>query len=123
MLCGGVVIKKNIFAVIGGLLVGFINGLLGAGGGIILVPLMELLGVKGKKSHATTLAAIVPLSIISYCIYLYNGRVSLSAPLPYLLPGAIGAMIAGVIMVGIDIKWLKLIFGALLIWGGIQSLI
>ena len=105
----------------GGIGVGFLNGLLGAGGGIILVPLMESLGVTGKKSHATTLAVIVPLSILSFGIYLSKGWVSPIAPLPYLLPGVIGAVMGGMAMGKVNLKWLKLIFGLLLIWGGVQS--
>ena len=119
-MCGDC-LKKKGKAVLGGLGVGFLNGLLGAGGGIILVPLMETLGVKGKKSHATTLAVIVPLSLLSFAIYLSKGWVSPIAPLPYLLPGMIGGVIGGMIMGKVDLKWLKLLFGALLIWGGVQS--
>lgn len=114
-------ISKNK-CILGGLGVGFLNGLLGAGGGIILVPLMEYMGITGKKSHATTLAVIVPLSFISFVIYWWNGWVSLLAPLPYIIPGMLGGILGGKLMTKMSLGYLKIIFGLLLIWGGLQSL-
>ena len=41
-------------------------GLIGIGGGIIMIPCMiSFLGVSQHKAHATSLAAIAPLAVIS----------------------------------------------------------
>lgn len=61
---------------------GVINGLLGAGGGMVVVPLLSALGVRGKKSHATALMVIVPLSLVSAILYLVQGRVTVMDACP-----------------------------------------
>lgn len=109
-------------AALGGVAVGILNGLLGAGGGMVLVPLMELLGIGGKKSHATSLAVIVPLSVLSATIYLWRGWFTPADALPFLLPGLLGAVAGGLLMGKIKVKWLKVAFGMLLIWGGVKNI-
>ena len=115
-------VKKKTKAAMGGVAVGLLNGLLGAGGGMVMVPLLELLGVKGKKSHATSLAVIIPLSVLSAGLYLWRGWFSLGDALPYLLPGLLGAVLGGWLMGRLPTRLLKLAFGALLIWGGATNI-
>ncbi|MEG0853549.1 MAG: TSUP family transporter [Angelakisella sp.] len=115
-------VSKGIKAALGGVAVGILNGLLGAGGGMVMVPLMEWLGVKGKKSHATSLAVIVPLSVLSAGLYWWQGWFSPSNALPYLLPGLLGAVVGGLLMGKIQVKWLKIAFGLLLLWGGVKNI-
>ena len=57
--------KERWLAALGGVGVGILNGLLGAGGGMLTVPLLEWMGVKGRRAHATSLAVILPLSLVS----------------------------------------------------------
>lgn len=109
-------------AALGGVAVGLLNGLLGAGGGMVMVPLMELWGVGGKKSHATSLAVIVPLSAISAAVYLWRGWFVPGDALPFLLPGLLGAVAGGLLLNKVKVKWLKVAFGLLLIWGGVKNI-
>lgn len=111
---------KRVWAAAGGVLVGIINGLLGAGGGMLAVPLLSLLGVEGKKSHATSLAIIVPLSAVSAAVYLAGGRFALSDALIYLPGGIIGAVAGGLLLPRISVGWIKIAFAGLLLWGGIR---
>ncbi len=81
-----------------GLAAGIINGLLGGGGGMIVVPGLALtLGLTAKKSHATALAVILPASVISACILLFtfkNDLVLLSATtIGVSLGGVVGALL------------------------------
>ena len=76
--------KKKIWSWVGGLGVGLINGLLGAGGGMLAVPLLNASGLPTHKAHATSLAIIFPLSVLSAGLYLFQDRMSLGDALPYL---------------------------------------
>ena len=83
--------RKKWWGVLGGLGAGVINGLLGAGGGMVVVPLLSAMGVRGKRSHATALMVIVPLSAVSAVLYLVQGRVGFADALPWLPGSLLGA--------------------------------
>ena len=114
--------RKKWWGVLGGLGAGVINGLLGAGGGMVVVPLLSAMGVRGNKSHATALMVIVPLSAVSAVLYLVQGRVTLADALPWLPGSLLGAYWGSRLMPKIATGWLKLLFGALMLWGGMRLL-
>ena len=115
--------KERWKGLLGGAAVGLLNGLMGAGGGMVLVPLLDKLGVTGKSSHATSLAVIVPLSAVSAFLYWRQGWLSLDQGLPLLLPGLMGGVVGGLLMGKIKLGWLKAAFGVLLLWGGLRNLL
>ena len=83
------------FAVTGGL-AGLCNGLFGAGGGLFLVPLLtQWAGLEQRKAFATSVAVILPLSLVSAAVYWLKGGVDLAAAWPYLLGGAVGGLLSG----------------------------
>lgn len=114
--------RKNWWGVLGGLGAGVINGLLGAGGGMVVVPLLSAMGVRGKRSHATALMVIVPLSAVSAVLYLVQGRVGFADALPWLPGSLLGAYWCSRLMPKIATGWLKLLFGGLMLWGGVRLL-
>ena len=116
-------LKGNLKSVGKGVVIGLVNGLLGAGGGMIAVPLIKKVGVEQKEAHATSIGVIVPLSAISAAAYLWRGNVNFSDALPYLLPGVLGAIAGAALMKKIPDKWLRRIFGGFMIWAGIRLLI
>ena len=86
--------EKGKYAVIGGL-GGLANGLFGSGGGLFLVPLFtKWLGMEQKKAFASSVAVILPLSLVSAGIYFWKGALDLNAALPYLIGGGIGGLIS-----------------------------
>ena len=71
---------------VSGALAGAVNGLFGGGGGMVLVPLLSgWCGMEGKRSFATCVAVILPLSAVSAAVYLLRQGFELAAALPYLL--------------------------------------
>lgn len=113
---------KKYWAAAGGAAAGILNGMLGAGGGMVVVPLFSALGVRGKKSHATALMVIVPLSLVSAVLYLIDGRFTLGDALPYLPGCLLGALLGSWLLPRVATGWIKLVFGGLLLWGGIRLL-
>ncbi len=112
--------KRKWPARLGSVGVGIINGLLGAGGGMLAVPLLKSTGAEQKEAHATSIALICPLCIFSAVLYLVLGRVTLNQSLVYMPSGAIGAVIGALLLSKISDKWLKRLFALFMIWAGIR---
>lgn len=104
-----------------GLLAGCINGLLGAGGGLVLVPLFSgICGMEEKHALATSVAVILPLSIVSVLFYL-KGGLEVFLP-PYLLGGIAGGFIAGRLFARIPAGILRRIFGVMILYSAYRML-
>lgn len=105
-----------------GLTSGVLNGLFGAGGGVVVVPMLEKFGVETKKSHATSVAMILPASLVSACLYYFAGNLDLPRAACYLPGGLIGAGIGACLLKIIRNRWLKLIFAFVIIAGAVRML-
>ncbi|MBQ9786267.1 MAG: sulfite exporter TauE/SafE family protein [Clostridia bacterium] len=100
---------KGTFA----LIVGFINGFFGGGGGLVCVPTLErIYKLPTKKAHATTILIMLPLSIISSIIYIINNNfnyaVTFSITAGVLIGGFLGAVLLKKIK-GSVIRWIFII--------------
>ena len=47
-----------------GALIGLLNGFFGSGGGILAVTLLQKQGLPSRQAHATSIAIILPLSLV-----------------------------------------------------------
>ena len=111
------------FAVTGGL-AGLCNGLFGAGGGLFLVPLLTgWAKLPQRKAFATSVAVILPLSLVSAGVYWLQGGLDTSAAWPYLLGGAAGGLLSGKIFQRVPVAWLRRAFGALILYGGVRAVL
>ncbi|MBQ4145568.1 MAG: sulfite exporter TauE/SafE family protein [Clostridia bacterium] len=107
--------KKYWKHIVIGILSGFLNGLFGAGGGSVVVPAMErFLDIDEKKSHATAIGIILLFSLVSMGFYLYRGFFDFKLWLPVTGGGIIGGIVGAKLLSKISKKWLKIIFGAVI---------
>ncbi len=107
-------------------LAGMVNGLLGAGGGIILVFMLSYL-LKGrpdgqKESFALSCTAVLSFSAVSAITYRLRGTFLLKDAAPYLAPALLGGVLGAMLLQRIQIEWLKNLFAVLLIYGGIRMM-
>ena len=114
---GGHMTQKMKTCIIG-LGTGFVNGLFGSGGGTIVVPAMErILGAEEHRAHATAIAVILPLSVLSLLIYLWRG--DMSAVWQIALSASVGGLAGGVtgakLLDKVSGLWLHRIFGGFML--------
>ncbi|MDE7243805.1 MAG: TSUP family transporter [Oscillospiraceae bacterium] len=103
---------------------GFVNGLFGGGGGMILLPLLTKWSrLETQNAFATCVAVIFPMCFVSAAVYLFQVRPPLTLVLPYLAGGAAGGVIGGLTFQKIPVRVLKAIFGAFLLYGGYRYLL
>lgn len=102
---------------------GVVNGFFGAGGGMVLVPLLiGWIKMDQRRAFASSVFIILPLCAVSAAVYLFRTDFDWPRALPYLLGGLIGGFIGGKIFGKIPTKLLHRLFGLLLIIGGLRSI-
>lgn len=116
--------KKNKAALIaGGALTGVANGLLGGGGGMLAVPLLQrTAGYAAQEAHATAIAVILPASLLSGGIYLACGTVPLSVLVPVALGVCAGGLLGAKLLARVSARAVTLIFAALMLAAGVKML-
>ena len=91
--------KKNIFlGLLFGIIVGFLNGFFGGGGGMLVVPVFYFVfKLPEKVSHATALFVILPLSVVGCVVYIIKGGIwdinLLYTSVGFILGGILGAIL------------------------------
>ena len=113
---------KKIFTALGGFCAGIANGLLGAGGGMIVVPMLKKSGISIVQSHATSVAIILPICVLSAALYLTRGSVTIGQALPYLPWMLAGSVIGAWALPKLNKSLLRRIFGGLMIWAAWRML-
>lgn len=103
---------------------GAVNGLFGAGGGMVLVPLLSLLtDMEEDEIFASSLAVILPICLVSLTVTAAAGTLPWREALPWLAGSALGGVLAGIWGRKIPVKWLHRGLGLLIIWGGVRYLV
>ena len=114
--------QKLIFSTAGAA-AGLVNGLFGGGGGMVLLPCLQRGGLAQKPSFATCVAVILPLCLVSAIVFLIRRDFDWATALPYLLGGAVGGAVGGRLFRKLDNTWLRRIYAAFLLYGGVRYLL
>lgn len=100
---------------------GLVNGLFGAGGGMVLVPLLiRYCKLEDKKTFSSAICIILPLCLVSLTVYWSQQIFPLQESIPYLIGGFLGGILAGLLFRKIPAHFLHKVFGLVIIWGGIR---
>jgi len=104
-----------------GIITGIVNGLFGSGGGTIVVPaLIILLCMEDHKAHATAIAIILPLTVVSAFFYIKGSFVDLPLTLKVSLGGIIGGFIGAKLLNSVPEKALRIVFGSFMILAALR---
>lgn len=106
-----------------GFCAGAVNGLLGAGGGMVLVPLLTLLTDMDEADiFPASISIILPVCVVSLIVTAVTDSISWQEAFPYLIGSAAGGLAAGLWGKKIPVKWLHRGLGILILWGGYRYL-
>ena len=107
-----------------GLLVGFVNGFLGAGGGMLLVPcIIPILKMETKVAHATAILIILPISLVSGVIYALKGAFNFDIFLPCLIGTVVGGVLGTFILSKLKSDIITAIFSVVMIVAGVIMIV
>lgn len=109
-------IDHPVWLVVAGLVAGILGGMLGIGGGILAVPaLIYAAGLGERAAVATSLAAMVPMSIAAAARHHHYGNLRLREGLLLGVLGIAGAAVGATIAEVIPESALRISFGILML--------
>ena len=114
--------RATLLLLVGGI-GGFLFGAFGAGGGIIMVPLLVwLLGFDQRRASATSLFAVIPTAIVGSIAYLIGGQLDLVAALLIGAGGVVGSLIGTRLLRSLPLAVLRWSFIVLLVLVAVRLL-
>ncbi len=107
-----------------GVLAGFLAGLFGVGGGLLVVPALVMATAMSQRlAHGTSLAAVVPISLASLVSYVAHDNVDWTVTL-WLAIGAVGGAVVGTKLLHVlPHRTLGLAFAAVLLASAVRLFI
>ncbi len=115
--------KGTLGLVLAGACAGLVAGVFGAGGGLVLVPLLGVLtSLQDREVFAVSLSIILPVCLVSIAVTAMTVGIDFPSALPYLPGSALGGLAAGIWGKKIPAVWLHRGLGVLIVWGGIRYL-
>lgn len=115
--------RKSIGLLISGAAAGAVNGLLGAGGGMVLIPLLQRFSSLNEDAlFPASVSIILPVCLVSLFFTGLTAALPWQESLPWLLGSTAGGILAGLWGRKIPVLWLHRGLGILILWGGIRYL-
>lgn len=115
--------RKYLGSGTAGVCAGAVNGLFGAGGGMVLVPLLTwLTKLEDQEVFPASVSIILPICLVSLTLTFESGTVPWDTAIPYLIGSTAGGILAGVFGKRIPTLWLHRLLGVLILWGGVRYL-
>ena len=114
-------LKKLIYPT-AGFIVGIINGLLGSGGGTVVVPFLGRMKFEPKTAHATSIAVILPITVVSCVFYLNSGNIDIKSTAILAASGMAGGFTGAKLLSKIPKKFLMYAFGGIMIYMAVKML-
>lgn len=101
---------------------GAVCGLLGAGGGMLLVPLLQsFVRLPEEQVFPASVSVMLPVTAVSLLMTPWAPEV-VPMIVPCLIGSAIGGLAAGLWGKKVPTLWLHRVLGGLIVWGGIRCL-
>jgi uncharacterized membrane protein YfcA len=112
----------NLRSILAGTAAGAVNGLFGAGGGMVLIPLLSKChDFSEREVFASSVVMILPMCLVS--LFWGNGLdLPWQSAWPYLVGGALGGFAAVPLGQKIQPTLLHRLLGILILYGGVRYL-
>lgn len=114
-------VGKKIAMCLASLAIGVVNGLFGAGGGMLAVPCLTYIwGLDEKSAHATAIAVILPLCLVSSIVYATSGNFDAAVILPTVIGVTAGGIIGAALLKKMSPDAVSFLFYTLMAFAGFK---
>ena len=110
------------FAVIMGILLGFLSGLGVGGGSLLILWLTLVLNMEHSEARIINLLFFIPAAIVACFFRWKQGNLDFKKVLPAIITGVISAGCFAWLSQHMDVALLKKLFGGLLLFTGLREL-
>lgn len=115
--------RKYMGSAAAGFCAGAVAGLFGAGGGMVLIPLLTALtSMDANEVFPSSVTIILPICVVTLIATAMQQPVDWLGAVPYLIGSALGGFFAGKWGQKIPVTWLHRGLGILILWGGVRYL-
>lgn len=116
--------KQKMLSVFTGVSSGFLNGLFGGGGGMIVVPMLGAInGFEAKNSHATAILIMLPFCVLSGLFYSSSVKVNLTMLLCCTIGVICGGILGAIALKRLASKWVRIIFAIAMFIAGVRNVL
>ncbi|MBQ3235779.1 MAG: sulfite exporter TauE/SafE family protein [Clostridia bacterium] len=115
--------KNKLYMALAGAGVGLINGFFGGGGGMVVLPVLTMIfKYEQKRAHATAIAVILPVSVVSAIAYVISGKASaFTLDTLFVTIGVVaGGILGALLLKKINNGWLSKIFAVVMLVAGVK---
>lgn len=113
--------RKKARSLAAGAAAGAVNGLFGAGGGMVLVPMLSGSDFSESEVFSSSVLIILPICLVSLGVST-GFRLPWTEAWPFLAGGIPGGIAAALLGKRIPLVWLHRFLGAMICFGGIRYL-
>ena len=101
--------------------VGFLDGFFASGGGIVAVLILKnFFDVDEAKSHATSLAIILPLTVAGLVVYTAGGYSDMSVIIKTAIGASLGALLGATLLSKIPPDYIRMGFGCVMVLAAVK---
>lgn len=116
-------ILRQAAMIVAGVFIGAVNGVFGAGGGMLAVPALTYIGgLDQKTAHASAIACMLPLCLISAVVYSLRSSFDVFVVLPTAIGVFAGGLVGAALLKKLPAQWLSFLFYALMMLCGIKMI-
>ena len=119
--------KSGYYLSLMGVIAGLANGLLGAGGGIIVIYALNTVFknefTDEREVFANALCVMLPISAVSCVGYAFMERMSVDGLSAFIIPAIVGGVCGGFLLGRINATFLKKLFAVIVIYSGLILMI
>ena len=116
--------RRKAFAMVAGVFIGIVNGIFGAGGGMLAVPALSyILGYDERHSHATAIAVILPLCLVSTIVYALRSSFDWGVVIPTVIGVIVGGILGAILLKKLSNDIISFLFYGLMLLCGLKMLV
>ena len=114
--------RRKLLISLAGIFIGIVNGIFGAGGGMLAVPALSYIFGYDDR-HSTAIAVILPLCLVSTVVYALRGSFQWAVVLPTVIGVIIGGVLGAMLLKRLSNDIISFLFYGLMLFCGIKMLI